>query len=143
MPDYDKALQDARSFAVERYPEAAPQRHAAFANSVAYLVTGFSGGFGGPSLREHLVSWKLAGPQGRNAPIETNMGIMNAQWPDGTLPQSGHWQFDAACQFAEPLVFGPASDHRKSLEEIALWEHCFDDDPQDLAALETWQQESL
>ncbi len=31
-------------------------RKAAFANSIAYLLTGASGGYGGPSMREHACS---------------------------------------------------------------------------------------
>ena len=80
--------------------------HAAFANSVAYLVTGMSGGYGGPSVREHLVShYALA------------------------HYRPGKWDFPSACSFAEGIVYGelPLDDAHR----IAMQEYCFDDDPED------------
>lgn len=107
-----------------------PQHRAAFANSVAYLVTGMSGGAGGPSLREHLVSWSLGrvrqviGPAG-GQPI--------TMIEPGELPLPGNWDFEAACRHAMPLVFGPPQQHVTALLQIAAAEQCFDDDPGDLA----------
>jgi len=54
MPDeYSDVLERAMAWASENHPNASSQKKAAFANSVAYAVTGASGGYGGPSVREH------------------------------------------------------------------------------------------
>jgi len=52
----DDILDNALNYAKQHYPQAAPQQWAAFANSVYYLMTGWSGGYGGPSLREHIIN---------------------------------------------------------------------------------------
>lgn len=129
--DYTKILEKARKWGESKHPESSSHRHAAFANSVAYLVTGASGGYGGPSIREHAVSWALAG-DGTNTPIDTNLGGLTIQVPDGRLPRAGEWSFERACQFAEPICYGqlPAIAARIQQEE-----HCFDDDPADLEEL--------
>lgn len=129
---YQKCLSWARVYGEGEYATASPQKHAAFANSVAYLVTGYSGGYGGPSIREHAVSWALSGPNGQQVPVETNLGTLVGQIPDGSLPQAGEWEFEAACQFAAPIVFGLLTDlHRRVYES----EHCFDDDHVDILRL--------
>ena len=121
--DYSEILENALKWGQEKHPESNQHRHAAFANSVAYLVTGASGGYGGPSIREHAVSWSLAG-DGAVAG-----GLL---FPDGRVPRAGTWEFKKACAFAEPIVYGklPAIARR-----IADEEHCFDDDPADLEEL--------
>jgi hypothetical protein len=107
--DYHDILEQAKKYIEERHPEASPQKRAAFANSVAYLVTGLSGGYGGPSVREHAAA-RLYGPGGRHS-------------------------FEEACRLLEQddgPIFGPISElHR------ACWrdEFCFDDDPEDLRVL--------
>src|SRR5690606_26976322 len=58
---YNVLVEQAREHAEREHPEASAQHRAAFANSVAYLVTGWSGGYGGPSVREHAVSHAAAG----------------------------------------------------------------------------------
>lgn len=103
---YSLVLDRALRWAEARYPLASRYRQAAFANAVAYLCTGVSGGYGGPSVREHCVSW-LAG--GRH-----------------------DWSFEAACQFAEPVCFGPLPAIARQVWQV---ESCFDDDPEDLALL--------
>ena len=55
----NQVLSKALAWAKRNYSQASAAHRAAFANSVSYLVTGFSGGYGGPSLREHLLSWSL------------------------------------------------------------------------------------
>jgi hypothetical protein len=120
-------LEDALSWAKTNKPNASLHHKSAFANSVAYLVTGASGGYGGPSLREHLCSWSLSGLNGRNE------GII--QFPDGTLPPAGNWGFEEAIKFCEALCFEPAAIHREKLLQIMEVEHCFDDDPLDLEVL--------
>lgn len=119
-------LARAKDWGQKKYPNAAVQRHAAFANSVCYLVTGLSGGYGGPSIREHAVSWSLIG-DGRRA----NIGKLTVLFPEG-LPMPGHWDFDRACQFAETIVYGQLPAIAKAIIEQ---EHCFDDDPEDLKLL--------
>ncbi len=45
--DYTNILESALAWGKNKHPESNQYRHCAFANSVAYLVTGFSGGYGG------------------------------------------------------------------------------------------------
>ena len=111
--EYEEILQRARQLVEERRPEASAQKKAAFANSVAYLVTGWAGGFGGPSVREHTAS-RQYGQKG---------------------PLNGLWPFEEACNLLiseNGPVFGPlTSFHRQCWTE----EYCFDNDPQDIADL--------
>ena len=102
----------------------------AFANSVAYLVTGASGGFGGPSMREHLVSWSLGTVGSTKAMGQTITAIT-----PGDLPMPGQWTFEDAIAHAAPLCFEPAASYRNRLLQIQERENCFDDDPEDIAAL--------
>lgn len=96
----------------QRRPEASPQKKAAFANSVAYLVTGWSGGreeYHGPSVRELAVVHRY-GPGGRH-------------------------NFEEACDLLlkdDGPIFGPITNlHRKCWME----EFHDDDDPQDIVEL--------
>lgn len=105
--NHDQMLSYARLFAEGKFSEASIQKIAAFCGSVVYLMTGASGGYGGPSIREHAVSY---------AAIE------------GGRP-GGDYSFDEACEFAGPIVFGPLTSlHRRVFQN----EYCFDDDPDDL-----------
>jgi hypothetical protein len=108
--DYFTVLEKAKALVDGRRPEASAQKRAAFANSVVYLVTGGSGGFGGPSVREHAVSHLYVG---------------------------GHYSFDEAVELLlkdDGPIFGPLTDvHRECWED----EPCFDDDPQDVLELES------
>lgn len=108
--DNDKVLEKAMSWINEHRPDASDQKKAAFANSVAYLVTGWSGGYGGPSVREHAA-----------ARLKT---------------QKPSWTFEEACAELnrdDGVIFGPITDlHRLCWEQ----EHCFDDDPEDLKLLQ-------
>jgi hypothetical protein len=110
MSKHAEALERAKALIEERKPEASPQKKAAFANSVAYLVTGWSGGYGGPSVREHAASYRFLGMAGR-------------------------FSFDEAVRVLiadDGPIFGPISDlHR----QLWLTEHCFDDDPADVEEL--------
>lgn len=128
-------LQDAVAWAQANYPDAPLQHRAAFANSVAYLVTGFSGGFGGPSIREHLVSWSMAGETGEVSAVEIAGQAMTAIIPDGSLPSPGYWDFESATAWCENFCFGPIEDYRDRALQIMEREHCFDDAPEDLDAL--------
>ncbi|KJH69796.1 hypothetical protein UH38_22055 [Aliterella atlantica CENA595] len=125
-------LKQALEWGKAQHPDASQFRHAALANSVSYLVTGFSGGYGGPSIREHCVSYALVG-DGYNIPTQTNLGLMTMSFPEGRLPQAGNWEFGRACEFAAPICYGqlPAI-----AGQIAASEYCFDDDPNDLLELQ-------
>ncbi len=93
----------------DKRPNASGYKRAAFANSVAYLVTGASGGYGGPSVREHTAS-QMYGPGGAYTFEEAVELLLSDEGP----------------------IFGPLTDvHRFCWEN----EHCFDDDPEDKAEL--------
>jgi len=102
--DYDNILARALKRAQQEKPDASPQHQAAFANAVAYVLTGMSGGYGGPSMREHAAA-RLR--YGDNPPRD----------------------FDAACDAVGSVVFGPMTD---SIRQASSSEYCFDDDPADL-----------
>lgn len=132
---YDQVLEKAMDWAKENHPNASMSHKAAFANSVAYFVTGWSGGFGGPSLREHLCSWALAGDEGLNEVGNLGGIAITVQYPDGRLPRAGQWTFEKAAGFCAPLCFDPAEKYMRQLTLILEREYCFDSDPQDLEAL--------
>lgn len=113
--NHTEALEKAMEWASENHSADSLHHRCAFANSVAYLVTGWSGGFGGPSMREHLVSWSLA--------------LL------GDLPRSGDWDFDKAVTHAARYCFEPAANYRRELLLILEGENCFDDDPEDIEYL--------
>ena len=98
------------SLAPRRYQNDLFPKKTAFANSVAYLVTGMSGELGGGrSVREHAAS-RLHGPGG-------NYFFEHA--------------VDLLIQDSGP-IFGPITEiHRICWEE----EECFDDDTDDVAHL--------
>ena len=101
-------LQQAFAWGERHYSQANSQKHAAFANSVLYALKRVSGGYGGPSVREHAVCRALAG--------------------------QAFSDFDEACAFCVPLVYGPLTDlHRQIWDEEQ--EICFDDDPEDVRLL--------
>lgn len=124
MENYSEILDRAFKWGQSRYPASSNYRHSALANSVAYLVTGGSGGYGGPSLREHLVSRALAGD---------GFVAGGLVFPDGRIARPGEWDFDRACLFAEPIVYGRQLPKNAAL--VAATEYCFDDDPEDLEEL--------
>lgn len=132
-------LQNAMDWALLNRSDSSSQHRAAFANSVAYLVTGESGGYGGPSIREHLCSHALAGD---GEVVQTILGNKHVSLiiPDGRIPHSGQWEFEKAIAFCDPICFGILS--RLSLK-IVVVEYCFDDDPQDLLIVEDWELEEL
>ena len=107
--EFTGVLERAMGYARDHYPQASPQHRAAFANSVAYLCTGTSGGYGGPSVREHAATRAYA----HRMPMSEAEAIYELADPDG-------------------VIFGPIGDvHR------ACWrdEHCHSDDPADVAEL--------
>lgn len=127
-------LKRAMDWSQENKPESSEYHKAAFANSVSYLVTGYSGGFGGPSIREHICSHALVG-DGYNMLQDTNLGQITVSYPDGRLPSPGEWSFDHAINFCSSICFGPLSKYAIKVVEM---EYCFNDDPNDLKQLEDW-----
>ena len=101
--EYDDVLTRAVKLGKERYPSAPAEHHATFANSVAYLVTGMSGGFGGPSMREHQAS-----RIGHSAGLVSNC------------------TFEQATEAVELCCFGPLTYEHACMLNV---EHCFDDAP--------------
>jgi hypothetical protein len=124
-------LKIALDWAKKYHAEASIQNQAAFSNSVKYLTTGYSGGYGGPSIREHLCSWALAG----GGEI-TQVGNLTMITPDGRLPRAGEWGFKKAIKFCEPICFGNLS--RQALKVVER-EYCFDNDPHDLTLIRDWE----
>ncbi len=101
--EHDEVLERAMKLGKEKHPEAPQHHHAAFANTVATLVTGWSGGYGGPSMREH---WAAR--------------VAEAKGTDGSF------SFDDAVTTVDEACYGALTiDHARMLEE----EHCFDDAP--------------
>jgi hypothetical protein len=111
--EYDVVLERARQLIEDKKPDASPQKKAAFANGVACLVTGWSGGYGGPSVREHAVN-----------SVINKLGI------------PGQISFEVAVEElikSDGVIFGPITDlHRMIWAE----EHCSYDDPEDVVELE-------
>lgn len=126
--DFEQILKNALAWGRESHPGAHGSRHAAFANSVAYLTTGASGGYGGPTLREHAVSWSLTG----DGVVDTESFAIPIHRPDGRIPRAGEWDYEAAIAFCDPICYGALPAICK---KIATVEYFFDDDPEDLKSL--------
>jgi hypothetical protein len=127
-------LKQAIEYAIANYPSEETQRRAAFANSVAYLVTGWSGGYGGPSIREHLVSWWVHNP---NSVKFDHWSLQH----DVPLPKPGKWKIDEAILVCEAFCF--RSLPKVTSLRIAAIEQCFDDDPEDLEIIKDWEELEL
>lgn len=100
---YDEVLSQAMELGKKKHPNSLQHHHASFANSVAYLVTGMSGGYGGPSMREHQAS-RIGHAQG----------------------QVGAFDFDDAANSVENCCYGPLTMEHAEMLEV---EYCFDDAP--------------
>ena len=109
IENYSEILKQAYEAGKQKHPDAPNQRHCAFANSVACFVTGASGGYGGPSIREHAAE---------------RMG-------SSTKPM-GEWEIEEAITFCDTPCYGELTDLHHALFHM---ESCFDDDPSDLEAL--------
>lgn len=109
----ENVLQIALRWCEEHQQNQSINRKCAFANSVENLVTGLCGGFGGPSLRQHLC---------------THRSIK--------IKPAGKWTFQEAVEFCEPLCFKPAELFLSELQWIYENEKCFDDDPEDIEAVQ-------
>lgn len=102
----------AREWGKMRHPEASPQHHAAFVNSVTYALFRFTGRFGGPSVREHAAG--------------TAINDSDMDWRNG--PRTDLYAF------LDPVVYGPIQDaHIKTW--IMFKDISFDDDPGDIKQL--------
>lgn len=109
ISNYSEILKKAFEFGKEYYPNAPNQHHCAFANSVACFVTGVSGGYGGPSVREHAAE---------------RMGSQ--------VKRMGDWNFETAIAFCTEPCYGALTElHHALFRE----ESCFDDSEGDLKAL--------
>lgn len=106
--DYDDIPKQAMALGEKRHPDALDEHHGAFANSVAYLVTGMSGGYGGPSMREHAASR-----------VGHTAGLV------------GTCTFDEAVVAVEEVCYGPLT---LAIAEMFEEENCFDDATSEIAA---------
>lgn len=94
--EHDLILREALELARREHPNADPRLHYVYANSVASLVTGQAGGYGGPSVREHVVE---------------------RLHPSGSMTYE-----DATRLLLDPqgLIFGPLTDvHYRVAEEVS------------------------
>lgn len=108
LKKFDVTLKRAMEYGKKKHPNAPVEHHAAFANSVAYAMTGMSGGYGGPSMREHWASRIIVSSFGAGFDRCT---------------------FEQAIEAVEECCFGELT------YEIALMsqcEHCIDDCEADL-----------
>lgn len=103
-------LKTAYAWGQRNHPQASNEQHAAFANSVLYLLFHASGGFGGPSLREHAVTWAA-----------------HEQALECSDPETAY-------TFVEPIVYGPLTDLHRQVW-LSMQHLCFDNDPADVQAL--------
>jgi hypothetical protein len=132
---FKKNLERALADAQRRHPSAPQQHQAAYANSVAYLMTGMSGGYGGPSCREHAVSHAALLQGGGRS---TTVAGLNAFIPGPSTKMPGQWDYEEAIELAEPLCFGELTDlHFRCFRS----ENCFDDAPSDLDTLKKWRHQ--
>jgi len=120
------------------FPNASTYHREAFKNSVRYLTTGFSSG-SGPSIREHLCSWALAG-DGEISQTFLRSQPITLLYPDGRLPRAGQWGLSRALEFCSPICLGQLS--RLALR-VVVQEYCFDDDPKDLELVKKWELDEL
>ena len=109
--NYSGILKKAYELGKKKHPGAPSQHHTAFANSVACFVTGASGGYGGPSVREHTAE---------------RMG--------GATKQMGEWTFEEAATFCDSICYGEITEtHWRIWRENSSF--CFDDTEEDLEVL--------
>ena len=108
--NYSEILEKAFELGKTNHPESPNQHHAAFANSVACFVTGASGGYGGPSVREHTAE---------------RMGSRKKRM--------GEWDFNEAVKFCDSQCYGELTKYHKEIFKV---EHCFDDAREDLEILQ-------
>lgn len=84
-----------------RHPDATARHNATFANVANYGLTGWSGGYGGPSMREHWGSC-----------------LITREGEPGAIP------FARVMEIAEQAAYGPFS---VEMARMLAYEQCFDD----------------
>lgn len=105
MDNYDSILKEAYEYGERRHPGAPSAHHAAFANSVAYALTGASGGYGGPSMREHLAIRLIT---------------------DGFGSGAGCRTFEQVAELIDECCYGPLTRQHAMMLRCC---HCFGDPP--------------
>jgi hypothetical protein len=125
-------LQKVLDVGKQMHPDAPPEHHRAFANSVLELVRNEADiAASGPSCREYAVSRASAG-DGYAQKIAVDGKEMTAIFPDGRMPRPGKWSFERACEFAEPLCYGKLTPLHHACFKT---EPCFDEAEEDLKEL--------
>ena len=109
MALYSKYLEDALHYAQTKFTSAPIEHQRSFANSVAHALTGMTGGYGGPSMREHLAARK-----------SSRFDRLTSTFKD-------------ACKLLEACCFGPITDEHA---KIFVIEHCFHDTEEDTKTAE-------
>lgn len=113
-----EVLEAAWAWGLGRHPDATKYHHAAFANSVGEAVTGWAGGYGGPSIRQYTSVGEVI-----------RMGRF-----------SGQTAFAEACVILEEVCYGPIRDtHIFACVDMGAFpgELTFDDAPDDIESF--WQ----
>lgn len=112
-----------------KHPTAPKEQHAAFADSVLELVRyEVDMSVMGPSCRSYAVAFAAAG----DGEITHFPSGLFAITPDGRMPIPGHWDFEKACQFAEPYCYGKIiALHIRCYKT----QPCFDEAEEDLKIL--------
>lgn len=109
LDQYSEILEKAFKEGQKRHPEAPNAHHRSFANSVACFYTGASGGYGGPSCREHA-----------------------AERAGGAVAPMGSWEFSESAEFCDRWCYGEITDLHYTMFRD---ECCFDDAEEDLEVL--------
>lgn len=111
---FDDILREARTWGESHHPNASSQHHAAFANSVMYATHRMSGGFGGPSIREHAANKAV-----------NESGIDFADKP-----------IEDTYKFVEPFVYGELTSlHYELWSDKRIKGISFDNDEADVKQL--------
>ena len=99
--EHDSFLQRAYDYGKARHPDAPIEHHEAFANSVSYAMTGMSGGFGGPSMREHYASRMIIqefGVRSGRCTFEQAVNLLD-KYCYGSLTKDIAWMITTECCF--------------------------------------------
>lgn len=138
---YFKALR----WGIEKHPDSPPEHHRAFAAAVAQLcgddprrplnrreaeLIQLLKISGGPSVREHACTWAACR---RGDAIQTSYEGMSAFYLDERFQLPGTWEFEFACSFCEPLVFGELTSLHHEIWQTEP--NCYDDFEGDLKVL--------
>ena len=102
---YEDVLEAALDYAEKHFPRKSKEQRHAFANAVAYGQTGWTGGRGGPSMRQ----W----------------------WAEAVLDRDGdpgRMSTDAARKMIEGICFGPLTVDIARMSVVHR-DRCFDDPP--------------